>query len=177
VQPLLLGTLRRGRMCEFKPYFDSVSMDGYNVIDLFLKPEKLLNPLLKMAVLSGIQTAVRLHIRRRIEINHIDEGGRSPLILEAIKGHTETCKILLEAGADPRIQDNKGNDALSIALNKKLESLAYLLKKSLSELDNNVDAGALQSHHESMELDRLKKSLDSAYSGATGVDRAGWITC
>jgi RNA polymerase primary sigma factor len=77
---------------------------------LFLKSEKLLNPLLKMAVLSGVQAAVRLHIRRGIEINAIDEKGRSPLILAASKGHTETCKILPEAGADPRIQDNEAID-------------------------------------------------------------------
>ena len=68
-----------------------------------------------MAVLSGVQTAVRLHIRRGTEVNAIDKRGRSPLILATSKGHTETCKILLEAGADPRIQDNEGNDARSIA--------------------------------------------------------------
>ena len=123
-----------------------------------------------MAVLSGVQAAVRLHIRRGIEINAIDEKGRSPLILAASKGHTETCKILLEAGADPRIQDNEGNDALSIALDKKMESLANLLKKSLYELDSNLDAGAMQSHHESSESEKL----DQLNSPDEAFDLSGW---
>ncbi|WP_157203451.1 sigma-70 family RNA polymerase sigma factor [Methylomicrobium agile] len=138
--------------------------------DVFLKPGKLLNPLLKMAVLSGVQAAVRLHIRRGIEVNAIDEKGRSPLILAASKGHTETCMILLEAGADPRTQDNEGNDALTIALSKNMDSLAELLKKSLSELDKNLDTGVIQSHHESSECEKLDqlKSSDEAF------DLSGW---
>ena len=123
-----------------------------------------------MAVLSGVQTAVRLHIRRGTEVNAIDERGRSPLILAASKGHTETCKILLEAGADPRIQDNEGNDALSIALDKKMESLANLLKKSLYELYSNVAAGAMQSHHESNESEKL----DQLNSHDEAFDLSGW---
>jgi RNA polymerase primary sigma factor len=138
--------------------------------DVSVKPEKLLNPLLKMAVLSGVQAAVNLHIRRGIEVNAVDEKGRSPLILAASKGHTETCKILLEAGADPRLQDNEGNDALSIALDKKIDNLAELLIKSLSELDDNASADATQSHHESSESEKF----DQLNSPDEAFDLSGW---
>ncbi|CAD6877079.1 RNA polymerase sigma factor RpoD [Methylomonas fluvii] len=123
-----------------------------------------------MAVLSGVQAAVRLHIRRGIEVNAIDEKGRSPLILAASKGHAETCRILLEAGADPRMRDNEGNDALTIALGRKMDSLAELLKKFLSELESNVYAGATQSHHESNESEKPNQlnSSDEAF------DLSGW---
>jgi len=140
------------------------------VNDVSLKPEKPLNPLLKMAALSGIQAAVRLHILRGIEVNAIDEKGRTPLILAASKGHTETCKILLEAGADPRMQDNEGIDALTIALGKNMDCLVELLKKSLSELDNNVDTGTIQLHQESIE----NQKIDQLNSPDEAFDLSGW---
>lgn len=91
-----------------------------------------LNPLLKMAVLAGVQTAVRLHIRRGDDVNATDDKGRSALILAASRGHTETCRLLLEAGADPRIPDNDGNDALSLAKGAGRIELALLLGQYLS---------------------------------------------
>ena len=93
---------------------------------------KALNPLLKMAVLAGVQTAVRLHIRRGDDVNATDDKGRSALILAASRGHTETCRLLLEAGADPRILDNDGNDALSLANGAGRIELALLLGQYLS---------------------------------------------
>ena len=91
-----------------------------------------LNPLLKMAVLAGVPTAVRLHIRRGDDINATDDKGRSALILAASRGHTETCRVLLEAGADPRILDNDDNDALSLAKGAGRIELALLLSQYLS---------------------------------------------
>lgn len=93
---------------------------------------KALNPLLKMAVLAGVQTAVRLHIRRGDDVNATDDKGRSALILAASRGHTETCRLLLEAGADPRILDNDGNDALSLVEGAGRIELALLLGQYLS---------------------------------------------
>ena len=37
-----------------------------------------LNPLFKLAALSGVQPAVSLPLRRGIEVNAIDEKGRTP---------------------------------------------------------------------------------------------------
>ncbi|MCM8612430.1 sigma-70 family RNA polymerase sigma factor [Accumulibacter sp.] len=93
---------------------------------------KALNPLLKMAVLAGVQTAVRLHIRRGDDVNATDDRGRSALILAVSRGHTETCRLLLEAGADPRILDNDGNDAVALAKGAGRIELALLLGQYLS---------------------------------------------
>lgn len=138
--------------------------------DTFMKPGKLLNPLLKMAVLSGVQAAVSLHIRRGIEVNAIDEKGRSPLILAASKGHTETCRILLEAGADPRILDNEGNDALSIALDKRLDNLVKLLKERLSELGHGLATGASDLDPASSK----NESSDPLNAADQTFDLSGW---
>ena len=37
------------------------------------------------------------------------------MILAVSKGHLDVCKLLLEAGADPRMKDNEGKDALAVA--------------------------------------------------------------
>lgn len=81
-----------------------------------------------MAVLAGAQAVVHFHIRRGDDINALDDKGRSPLMLAASKGHTETCRILLDAGADPLVLDNEGNDVLSIALATGRFDLAALLR-------------------------------------------------
>jgi RNA polymerase primary sigma factor len=103
-----------------------------------------LNPLFKMAVLSGAQPLVSMHIRRGTELNEIDEKGRTALIIAASKGHIEICRLLLDAGADPLIQDHDGNDALSLALDKRSDNLAELLRKRISELNLGLSIGATQ---------------------------------
>lgn len=95
---------------------------------------KALNPLFKVAVLAGVQTAVRLHIRRGDDVNATDDKGRSALILAVSRGHIETCRLLLEAGADPHILDNDGNDALSLAKVTGRIELALLLGQYCSVL-------------------------------------------
>ncbi len=80
-----------------------------------------------MAVLSGVSSALQLHIRRGENVNATDAEGRTPLILAASRDHTDLCQILLEAGADPWIKDKNGNDALQIAVARRNESLAHIL--------------------------------------------------
>ena len=94
--------------------------------------ERLLNPLLKMAALSGVLVAVRLHIRRGDDINATDDKGQTPLILAASRGHLETCRLLLEAGADPNVTDGEGHDALSFAISTGKAGLAELLNDHLT---------------------------------------------
>lgn len=90
--------------------------------------ERSLNPLLRVAALAGVQAAVRLHIRRGVDLNAKDNRGRSPLMLAASRGHVEVCRALLEAGADPLALDDDGNDALSIALGAGANDVAALLR-------------------------------------------------
>lgn len=94
--------------------------------DQSFRAERPLNPLLKMATLAGIETAVRLLIRWGDDVNATDGNGRTPLILAAIKGHAEICRILLDSGADPEKSDNFGNNALSIATKSGLPKLVGL---------------------------------------------------
>ncbi len=74
-----------------------------------------LNQLLKMAVLAGVEAAVRLHIRRGDDLNAKDTDGLTPLMLAASKNKGSICTLLLCSGADPTLIDPLGRDALTIA--------------------------------------------------------------
>ena len=59
----------------------------------------------------GVKATVMLHLQRGADVNSTDDKGRSALVLAAEKGRAEICRILLEAGADPALRDDDGNDA------------------------------------------------------------------
>lgn len=90
-----------------------------------------LNPLLKLAVVSGVETAVKLHIRRGDDLDARDGSGATPLILAASKGHVGVVRLLLDAGADPALVDEKGMDALAHAVKSGCSETVDLLKQAL----------------------------------------------
>ena len=89
-----------------------------------------LAPLLKMAILAGVKTAIVLHIRKGGDVNAIDNKGRTPLMLAASRGHIEICRMLLEAGADRFCLDDTGKDAISIAVATGREDVVALLTEA-----------------------------------------------
>lgn len=91
----------------------------------------MLNPLFKLAVVSGACPLVRLHIERGSEVNALDGDGRTLLMLAASKGHLEVCRLLLDAGADPTVIDKDGNDALAIASRNRRSEIATLIETFL----------------------------------------------
>ena len=78
-------------------------------------PVQPLNQLLKMAIVAGVETAVRLHIRRGDDLNACDGAGLTPLMLAASRNKANICRLLLEAGVNPDIVDHSGRNALAIA--------------------------------------------------------------
>lgn len=87
-----------------------------------------LNPLLRMAVLAGVETAVRLHIRRGDDLDAVDDAGMTPLMLAASRDKASICSLLLEAGADPNLTSASGSDALALARKTGATSVVSLLE-------------------------------------------------
>src|SRR6266540_1260387 len=98
-----------------------------------------LSPLLKLAVLSGAQPAVRIHVQRGVDFNATDGDGRSPLMLAALKGHMEICRLLLDAGANPRLVDRDGNDALTLALGNGRSGIGSMIREYLPASNGQAD--------------------------------------
>ena len=68
-----------------------------------------------MAVIGGVEAAVKLHIERGDDLNARDDRGLTPLMLAASRNRARICRILIEADADMSARDGAGNNALSIA--------------------------------------------------------------
>lgn len=75
-----------------------------------------LNRFLRMAVLAGVKSAVRMHIDRGDDLNARDNEGMTPLMLAASKDKAEICTLLLLSGADASLTDLSGQSALNIAM-------------------------------------------------------------
>lgn len=74
-----------------------------------------LNPLFRMAVIAGVESAVKIHIQRGDDLNARDVGGLTPLMLAAMRNKSGICALLLSSGADTSLTDPSGKDALAHA--------------------------------------------------------------
>jgi RNA polymerase primary sigma factor len=90
---------------------------------------KPLSPLLKLAVVSGVHTAVRLRVRGGDDIHATDEKGKTALHLAASHGHLETCRVLLQAGVDPTARDFQGANAITVAGECGRPDIAALIRE------------------------------------------------
>ncbi len=77
--------------------------------------ERPLNRLFRMAVLAGVESAVRLHVRRGDDLDARDGDGMTPLMLAASRNKSSICALLLSSGADAFLTDPRGRNALDIA--------------------------------------------------------------
>ncbi len=74
-----------------------------------------MNRTFKMAVIAGVESAVRLHIDRGDDPNGRDDKGLTPLMIAASRNKADICRLLLASKANPRLLDPLGRDALAIA--------------------------------------------------------------
>jgi RNA polymerase primary sigma factor len=74
-----------------------------------------LSRLLKIAVANGVENAVKIHIAKGDNLNACDDSGDTPLIIAARNKKTNVCRMLLENGADPLLQNLAGKTAIAIA--------------------------------------------------------------
>lgn len=89
-----------------------------------------LGALFRLTLASGVASAVALHLGRGAPVNGRDGKGRTPLILAAGRGHAHVCSLLLEAGADPWLCDEDGQDAFAAARAGRHSDVVTLLNSS-----------------------------------------------
>lgn len=92
------------------------------------------NRLLKMAVLTGVENSVRLHIGRGDNLNARDDKGLTPLMIAASRNKASICRLLLDANADPRLVDASGRDALALAIAAGAADAVKVIELALNPL-------------------------------------------
>ena len=102
-----------------------------------------MNPLLRLAVLAGVETAVRLHIRRGDNLDARDGGGATPLMLAAGRRKTGVVALLLSAGADPLLTDLSGLDAIGYAERSGAGECADLIRAVLAPIHTKYPTAAV----------------------------------
>jgi RNA polymerase primary sigma factor len=68
-----------------------------------------------MGAVSGVDATIQAFLRKGGCPDSVDAEGRTLIRIAAEKGHSSICRLLLEAGADPRRPDRRGIDALQAA--------------------------------------------------------------
>lgn len=97
-------------------------------------PVRKLNPLLRLAAISGVETAIKLHIRRGDDLDARDGSGATPLILAAGKRRRGAVRLLLDAGANPTLADQSGMDALAHAVKGGCPETIAVLTEAVERL-------------------------------------------
>ena len=138
-----------------------------NDVDQSTRPR--LAPIFRMALLAGVKDSVLFQLRRGADINGTDDRGRTPLILAASRGHTELCRLLIEAGADVGAADADGLNALQIATNKGSTELITILTQALHKASPTEDTPASG-------YDPEPDGEDEAASGLTSGDTDASVT-
>ena len=76
--------------------------------------------LLTQAVTSGDAKSVSAALANGADVDERNNGGQTAIILAVIFGHTHLVQLLVNAGADPRLRDNLGLDAIEWAQRRGL---------------------------------------------------------
>lgn len=90
---------------------------------------------LQDAALNGLADAVNAMLEQGIDINNIDQDGRTALMYAAFNGHEDVVKSLLENDADVNISDNFGRTALMFASSGPFPGTVKILLDSDAEID------------------------------------------
>ena len=85
-----------------------------------------------MATLAGVETAVKLHIRRGDDLDARDGRGATPLMLAAGRKRKGVLALLLDAGANPTLLDPEGRHALAYAEKAGCQECTALLRHAMN---------------------------------------------
>ncbi|MGK5028792.1 sigma-70 family RNA polymerase sigma factor [Janthinobacterium sp. MDT1-19] len=107
------------------------------MIDTNIADMRPLNRFLKMAVVAGVESAVRIHIDRGDDLNARDGNGLTPLMLSAARNKFTICKLLLDAGANKGLLAPSGKTAHAIAVDAGAHEAASILMPVIFPIDTS----------------------------------------
>lgn len=86
-------------------------------------------PLFRMAISAGSVAGVLRHLKAGASPNGVDDGGRTPIMIAAAKGHLDVCRVLIEHGADRFRLDKQGRSARDLAHGSLSEQIGELFDR------------------------------------------------
>ena len=98
------------------------------------------------AALNGRFELVKSLLQKKVDINAIDEDGRTALMFAGYNGHTDIVRILLDEGARVNIRDGLGRTALLFTATGPFPKTVELLLKQKADpniVDNQERFSAL----------------------------------
>jgi len=117
---------------------------------------------LLLAIRCGRDEEVERLLAAGVDVNLADADGLTPLMASAMDGYVMIARLLLGAGADPRVRSKWGMTALAIADCFGHSALVALLE------ERTRDAGALKGLQSS-----AKDSYDNSTQGKSSNKRDG----
>jgi len=145
-------------------------------------PVRKLNPLLKLAAISGVETAIKLHIRRGDDLDARDGSGATPLILASSRRRKGAVRLLLDAGANPTLADEKGMDALDHARKGGCPETISLLTEAVARIATPepehpeekplVNPESLPGLHESVPVEDLAEPPETSFEHRSDAESA-----
>jgi ankyrin repeat protein len=76
----------------------------------------------------GDEAGLRVALEEGLDANLVNQNGWSLLMLAAVEGDVAVGRLLLKHGANPALQNNKGETALALATHRGFDLFAGLLK-------------------------------------------------
>lgn len=142
-----------------------LAIGGPPVVDCAVRK---LHPLLRLAVISGGEAALEIHIRRGDDLDARDGDGATPLILAAVRKKKGVVRRLIEAGADPTLVDPDGMDALAHATASGCAETITLLTAALARISDTHSESPNPTRTENRE-----STLENAFDDPLDVDFEG----
>jgi RNA polymerase primary sigma factor len=134
-----------------------------------------------MAVLAGVEAAVRLHINRGDDLNARDGSGMTPLMLAAGRNKGAICSILLSFGADLHLHDSNGRDAWALARDAgavdALAAMEPFITKPEPEVKKTSASFSMEANSENFAEEWQRPELGEALAldnGEEDADNSVW---
>ncbi|MEK4666339.1 ankyrin repeat domain-containing protein [Niallia sp. FSL R7-0271] len=128
------------------------------------------------AVETGNISEITSFIEKGIDINSVDQEGRTAAMVATDNNDPETVKLLIENGADVNIQDNmKNNPFLYAGAEGYLEIVKLTINAGADpKLVNRFGGTALIPASEHGYVDVIKELLDNTDIDVNHVNNLGW---
>lgn len=96
---------------------------------------------------------------QRIDVNSKNLAGRTALHKASFGGHHSICLLLLENGADPRVNDNALGKPIDYAQNKKTKKILkhWDYERTKAFWEKSKDKKPIKLFYEYLELDNEEK--------------------